>query len=663
MSKLKVTLMIKKPMAVVSALALLLSVVVPAMARESKVAHDRDLSAAPLQEQGPTDPAEMEAFLDDLFAQDMAENHVAGAAVAVVKDGKLFFAKGYGFADVDKKIPVDPEQTLFRVGSVGKTFTWTAVMQLVEQGKLDLDADVNTYLDFRIPDTYPEPIRLRHLLTHTSGFEQRLLGSAVSDPNDVVPGREFLISFMPARVRPPGEYVSYSNFNAVLAGYIVARVSGEPYEQYVQEHIFEPLGMAHSTALLEISPDLPGHISEGYTYAGGSFKTFPAYTGSLAGLPSGTHASTVTDMARFMIAHLQGGRYDDAAIPEARILKESTMQQMHSTLFTPDPRLWGVAHGFFDWSDNGQHTLGHRGLLPPMHSQMLLLPDQNLGVYVVYNSDGARPLTNPHSGFQKAFFDHYYPAPPVEPIQPPGDFSQRAARFVGSYRPTESEGTTVFRIFGLMDEYEVSDPDDGTLLFGMSRFVEVEPLYFRQVDGPFGIAFREDDQGRITHLFADRMPYTAFEKLDWYKTRSFHMVLFLGGVLMFLSMIPVAAVRFIRDRRSGANRRSAPRSARAAYWIILGVSLLNLLFLFGFALGMPAVMQNVLLDPPWIVKFALGLGVLAAVLTAGALVYTVLAWKDGYWGVAFRVYYTLVTVAALGFVWFLNYWNLLGWRY
>jgi CubicO group peptidase (beta-lactamase class C family) len=655
-------LMIKKSIAMILTLVILISIVGSAMAQENGIALGRNVPTAPSLAQGPTDPAELEAFLDELFAKDMEENHIAGAAVSVVKDGKLFFAKGYGYADIEKGIPVDPEQTNFSIGSLGKTITWTAVMQLVEQGKLDLEADVNTYLDFRIPDTYPEPIRLKHLMTHTSGFEQRLLGSAVSDADDVLPGREFLISFMSARMRPPGEAASYSNYNAILAGYIVARVSGQPYDQYIQEHIFNPLGMVHSTAQLPIPPELAADASVGYTYAGGIFKAFPDYTGSPMGTPSGMHQASVTDMARFMIAHLQGGFYGDAST-EMRIMEEITMQQMHSTLFTPDPRLRGTPHGFFDLSYNGQRTLGNRGNLPPMHGLLLLLPDQNLGVYVVYNTEGGGKLADPFTGFQKAFFDHYYPASAVEPIQPPADFAERAGRFVGSYRSTEPSGTTLLKMIGLMATTEISDPGDGTLLFRESRFVEVERLYFRQVDGPFGIAFREDDWGRITHMFTDLAPHVAFEKLDWYETRGFHMALAMGCVLVFLSMIPVAAIRAIRDRRLGGDRKPAPRGARVAGWIILGISLLNLLFLVGFALGMPAIIQNVLLDPPLITKIALGMGVLAAVLTVGALVYAVLAWKNRYWGIAGRVYYTLTTVAAVAFVWFLNYWNLLGWRY
>ena len=386
------------------------------MAQGTKAASGGNVSAALYQGQGPTDPAEMESFLDDLIGKQMKENHIAGAAVSVVKDGKLFFAKGYGYADLENRIPVDPEQTLFRIGSVTKLFTWTAVMQLVEQGKLDLEADINTYLDFRIPDPYPQPITLKHLLTHTAGFEDLHFELVVTNTDHLVPAREWLVSHMPARVRPPGVAAAYSNYGASLAGYIVARVSGQPYGQYIQEYILDLLGMVHTTAQWPIPPDLSAHESVGYRYADGDFQVFPDLIGQLAILPGGGMRSSATDIARFMIAHLQNGRYSDAKVAEARILKEATAQRMHSTLYAPDPRLLGTAYGFFDFSDNGQRTIGHSGEAEPMHSLLLLLPDQNLGVFVVYNSDGAGNLINQHLGFQRAFFDHYFPAQAVDPI-------------------------------------------------------------------------------------------------------------------------------------------------------------------------------------------------------------------------------------------------------
>jgi hypothetical protein len=420
----------------------------------------------------------------------------------------------------------------------------------------------------------------------------------------------------------------------------------------------------------------------GYTYEDGAFQVFPDTSemgqaaleysdmGQPALVPAGDMQASATDMARFMIAHLQDGRYSDANIAEARILNKSTAQQMHSTLYTPDPRLLGTTYGFFDFSDHGQRTIGHSGGSDPIYSLLLLLPEQNLGVFVAYNSEGGSDLILQHLGFQRAFFDHYYPTPAVERVQPPADFAERAGRFEGTYRITGGEpGTsyTTFERLGVLFRFStvtISDSGDGTLLFTNPwdewRFVEVEPLYFRQVDAPFGIVFREDDQGRITHMFTDYTPLFAFEKLGWYETPAFNMALAVGCILMFLSMIAVGLIRFIRKRRLSSDRNPASRGARVAYWIIGGISVLNLLFVAGTMLWFnPVPVFGVSMN----YKIVLGVGVLAAVLTVGALIYSVLSWKNSYWGIAARVHYTLVTLAAVAFVWFLNYWNLLGWRF
>ncbi len=616
------------------------------------------------ERRGPTETAELEAFLDELMARYMAEYHIAGAAVSVVKDGEVLLSKGYGYADLGKGIPVDPEKTGFPVGSVTKLFTWTAVMQLAEQGKLDIDTDINEYLDFRIPDTYPQPITLKHLMSHADGFEERFFEFNVTEADELVPEREWLVSHMPARVRPPGDVAAYSNYGTSLAGYIVARVSGQPYYQYIQEHILDPLGMAHSSVRMPIPPELKAQTTTGYTFVDDTFQTFPDYMSQLATAPAAALQASATDMARFMIAHLPGNR--DIGSSKA-IMSEDTLQQMHSTLYTHDPRLLGTAYGFFEFTDNGQRAIGHDGEAHPVNSQLLLLPDQNLGIFVSYNSEGGGELTSQHLGFQRAFFDHYYPPPVVEPIQPPADFAERAGRFVGSYRLTRSSYTTFEEVNVLMGKtVEISDSGDGALLFatpwGDWRFVEVAPLYFRQEDSPYAIAFREDGRGRITHLFTDYTPQFGFERLRWYETPGFNMILALGCVLVFLSVFPAASLRAILNRRPGDEQKAAPRAARQARGIILGICILNLLFVIGNVMWGEANLAP-LLGVTLIYKIVLGLGVLAAVLTVGALVYTVLAWKNGYWGVANRTYYTLVTVAAVAFVWFLNSWNLLGWRF
>lgn len=638
--------------------AVLLSVAAPVAAGGGAAAGEGMLVSLN-QAEGPTDAGEMEAFMDEMFASHMEENHIAGAAVAVVKDGQLFFAKGYGYADLENKNLVDPEQTMFKIGSLTKLFTWTAVMQLVEQGKLDLDADINTYLDFSIPDTYPQPITLKHLMAHTSGFEDIHADLVKLDEADLAPPREWLASHLPARVRPPGDVAAYSNYNAALAGYIVARVSGQSYSEYVQEHILTPLGMNSTTVQYPTPPELRAQESVGYMYEDG-YQIFPQLLTPVDVYPAGVMRASTTDMARFMIMHLQDGFYGDAAT-EIRILEEATARQMHGTLFAPHPNILGNAYGFFEFNDNGQRVIGHSGSGEPMESMLLLLPDQNIGVFVAYNSLGAGELNRQHFGFQRAFFDHYYPAPAVEPIQPPSDFAARADRFVGAYKWTMSSYTTLEKFFALTGPtINVSNPGDGTLLlespFGDWHIVEEEPLYFRFVDSSYHVAFREDDQGHIVYLFTDLTPMMSFEKVPWYETLAFNMPLLMISLLLFLSMLIVTFIRFLRNRRRVADQTPSPRRASR---LIVWISVLNLLFIVGNVMWGEQIVFGV----PFAYKVTLGLGVLSALLTVAVLVYTALAWKDRYWGVAFRIFYTLVTVAAVAFVWFLNQWNLLGWRY
>jgi hypothetical protein len=214
-----------------------------------------------------------------------------------------------------------------------------------------------------------------------------------------------------------------------------------------------------------------------------------------------------------------------------------------------------------------------------------------------------------------------------------------------------------------MSLVEVKNPGNGTLIlvtpWGEWSFVEEAPMYFRKVDESFHILFREDDEGHIAYLFTDYTPMMAFEKVPWYETLDFNIPLLLTSLLLFLSVLPVALIRATRNRRTSDDQKPALHGARVASRLIVGISILNLLFVVGTFLWGEQIWSGI----PFMYKFVMGFGVLAAFLTAGALVYTVLAWKNSYWSIAARLHYTLVTIAALAFVWFLNLWNLLGWRY
>jgi CubicO group peptidase (beta-lactamase class C family) len=603
---------------------------------------------------GLTDPAELEAFLDDLLARQLAERHIPGASLAVVKDGRLFFAKGYGYANLEQRMPLVADQTLVRVGSIAKLFTWTAVLQLVEQGKLDLNADVNTYLaDVTIPATYPAPITLAHLLTHTAGFEDHQLGITVSSMAGLVPLGSYLTKAMPARIYPPGTVTAYSNYGTTLAGYIVERVSGEPFEQYVQHHILQPLGMRHSTFAQQLPTELAAQLAVSYAYDD-TYHALPFEYFQIA--PAAGLSATATDIAQFMIAHLQDGRLGDA-----RILQAATAQDMHRQHFLNDPHVSGMAYGFAEMTLNGQLLLVHSGTTndEQFHSLLVLLPAQNTGLFVSYSGAGGGAAK---WALLQEFLDHYAPAPPPPALTPPADFAQRAGQFTGSYQSTRMASTTIEKIQALFaPATAVSATADGYLMIaGLSaeptQWVEMAPLVFRQVGGQESLAFRADGQGRITYLFRGNLPIVAYRKLAWYEALPVQYGLLAGCVAVFLSTLVVWPIGWLIARRKATPR---PRLAGLARWLAWGISALYVLFLVIFVVSISDLLQF----PAPLTKAALVVAMAATALTVGMAACAGFAWQRRYWTIVGRAHYTLVTLGALAFIWFLNYWNLLGFRW
>jgi CubicO group peptidase (beta-lactamase class C family) len=638
-----------------------LAIIVLLLAAPSAIAQDiptESNSNASLgsHQQGPTDPQELEAFIDGVMAAQMEAYHIPGATISVVKDGELFFAKGYGYADSESRKPVIANETLFRIGSVSKLFTWTAVMQLAEQGKLDLNTDVNTYLtDFKIPDTYPEPITLAHLMTHTPGFEDRSLGMAARTAEDIEPLGEHLAKNMPARVRPAGEITAYSNHGTALAGYIVEEVSGMPFDDYIEENIYKPLDIQHSTFRQPLPPELAPDMAVGYTYENGAYKSEEFEYVTI--YPAGSMSATSTDMAKFMIAHLEDGRYDDV-----RILQEATAQEMHRQQFTYDPRINGMCYGFYEGSLNDQKIIEHGGDTIYFHSLLVLLPEEKVGIFVSFNSLDMEPenrLGGARVELKQAFLDRYYPIPDSSSLQTPADFQQRAGQLTGSYGITRTVYTTYEKLIGIMMKIDVSATEDG-LIFLSKQWVEVEPMVFHEVGGQQTLVFREDSQGCITHMFVSGWPILAFVKLAWYEAPMFHYILLGVSMVLFLSVVawPIGA---LHNRLKG-KKNAGVLLSRQARWVAGGMSALYVLFLIGMVIVLSDT-TSIMYGVPPLLRFVLVLPLLAVVLTIGAMGFTVLAWKNSYWGVAGRVHYTLVTLASLAFIWFLNYWNLLGFRF
>lgn len=593
---------------------------------------------------------DLEAFFDGLMAAQLQHYDVGAAVVAVVHDGETVFAKGYGHSDIHSRAAVDPDETLFRVGSISKLFTWTAIMQLVEKGEISLDDDVNEYLTrFQIPEAYDEPVRIRHLLTHTPGFEDAGLGFViVFDETLVKPLAEALETHVPERVRPPGVYTAYSNFGTALAGLIVANVSGLSFEDYVEKNIFAPLGMVNSSFREPLPDDLAAQMATGYLYKDGAPTAGEFEILANVG-PAGGLSATATDLARFMIAHMQKGEYEGA-----RILTEESVSEMHKRAFALDPRLPGMALGFYEMEYNDRRLIGHAGDTIFFHSQLAIIPSLDMGIIVSYSGfpPGAR------EELLQALMDRYAPLP-IEYVEPPEDFD--GSRFAGSYKNLRRNHSTIEKISTAFGELTVTPSEDNTLIvaFGQKpqQYVEIEPLLFREVDGPNRLAFEENEDGDITHLFMDSLPFMPFERKAWYETVGTSTAILGLGYLLCITMMCSAVIRRKSNRTLSGPARWATRLSIGfgvlsfIVAVLSGIAVTDIAKDFG-AGGMPATLT-----------IALAILLVPALLSLSFPVFAVAAWRNGYWTWGRRVHYTLFALAAISMTWFYFHWNAIGFQY
>jgi CubicO group peptidase (beta-lactamase class C family) len=450
-------------------------------------------AAEPVVSTAPLTKADVESWLDGLIPNAIDRGDIAGGVIVVVKDGQVLAEKGYGYSDVAKKTPVDPEQTLFRPGSISKTFTATAVMQLVEQGKLGLDVDVNQYLDFKIPPREGQPITLRNIMTHTTGFEETLkglMGSAIP-----LPLGDYLKAWIPERVFPPGKIPAYSNYASALAGYIVQRVSGEPFADYAQNHILTPLGMTHSSFQQPLPQALLSQMSQGYMTASGQ----PSYYEMVGVAPAGSLAATGADMGKYMIAHLQNGSYNGA-----QILKPETAIAMHAAQPKIYPALNAMALNFYEHSRNGHRVIAHNGGTQYFHSDLHLFIDDGVGIFISLNSPGSEGAAGAlHDALFHGFADRYFP--PAAPLAPAtvdaATAKQHAKLMAGSWESSRRSYSNFVAVSSLLGGLQIVANDDGTISLRLGSgklkpWREIAPFVWRESDG----------QNKIQAIVADGQP-------------------------------------------------------------------------------------------------------------------------------------------------------------
>jgi CubicO group peptidase (beta-lactamase class C family) len=595
-------------------------------------------------------------FFDGEMPQLLRQDRIPGVVVSVVSGGRTAFAKGYGMADVEHGVPFDASRSLVRVASISKLFTWTAVMQQVEAGRLDLDVDVNRYLkDFRIPATFPRPVTLRDLMDHTAGFEDYIIDTAAHDAAGMTPLGEYLARHLPARIQPPGEISAYSNYGAALAGYIVSEVSGEPYEVYVQRHLLDPLAMTHSTAAQPLPAALAGDLARSYDSDAVPPRPIPFTFDTTP--PDGSLSVTATDIANFMTAQLNEGRFGANSI-----LSPATTALMHERTFAADPRLSGYAHGFMDRTINGHRVLLHDGGWEGFRSVLLLVPGCDLGLFLSFNGTSASGAA---AGFMDAFSGRFLPTTSTTDgtTGTTGNTGATPTRTsvstprAGFYQTTRHNESTVEKVSTLLDSSRLTLGADGTVHFGGKNWAPQGDGSYRSADGTDRMVFLTGSDGR--HYLATDGP--AYELMTRDETLPFNLWVLLVALLPALGALVLPVVWVLRriTRRVTATT-GVWRAARA---LAAGSAVLGLAFLAALTATLVGDTDEFRYHVPLSFRLLLGVPIVVLAAAAVAAALTVRGWRGSGAGVVARVHQVALFAGIAALTWFLWQWNLIGWQY
>jgi CubicO group peptidase (beta-lactamase class C family) len=587
---------------------------------------------------------ELAAFMDGTVNAHLRTTHTPGATVSIVKDGKLIFARGYGFADVEKQIPVSAESTLFRIASITKIFTATAIMQLVEQGKLDLDTDVNTYLaEFKIKNNFPEPVTLRHLMTHSAGFEESRIDQIIVDykegdsENSIL---EDLKTHFPEQVRAPGTYASYSNHGISLTGRIIEIASGQSYHDYLEQHILKPLSMLNTTARQPLPEHLKETISVGYYSGEGPFR--PGPFNIAVGTAAGSISSSATDMAKFMIMHLQKGEYEGQSIISTHMA--STMQ---SQQFTHDPRLPGMALQFIESSVNDERTIGHGGSLLRHLSQVVLIPELGVGIFVSFNSANGQPQR-----LVQQFLDRYTFAEATHGSL--DTTAERLPKIVGSYISLRRGYTHFAKLLTAVPgrgSIEVSDLGNGKIGLGGSQYHEIEPFVFQQINGHERLVFKTNEEGDVSHLFFN--PTSAYEKSTGFQSIGVQQMIGLSTMIIFVFSTLVWVFSSFRGLFVSGLTSAFEKKA----WGVTAIPGFLIVFML---MAFPVDSESILNGLPTLFVVALNLNYLMIPVFATMLYFTFQGWRKGLFSIFDRLLYSILSLLLFVTIWWFDNWHIMG---
>lgn len=634
----------------------------PPMSTTSQITPDvlRQTLAAPQQAVPVIDRAALAAFVDGVVRSLMTDKGIAGVTVAVTDRNGPLLLRGYGIASLHPQRQVDPNSTLFRIGSISKTFTYVATMQLVAAGKLDLDAPVDSYLPpgLKTADSRYPPIRLWHLMTHTAGYEDSALGHLFSDdPRQVLALADYLAKYRPRRVRAPAVHADYSNYSVALLGEIVARVSGEPFDSYIERHILTPLGMAHTTFREPLPPGDPragaaalsGAYSSGFKYDQGGFIAQPfEYISQIA--PAGAAASDAADMARWMRMLLNDGVLDGAQVLDPVAFKEMTTPTWRNA-----PAVHAIAHGFFVGRYGNYRSLEHAGDTLWFHSNMVVLPQPGIGVFVSTNTDTGPAL---ESILPRLIFEHFLTqARPTPPPAPPPGFAKSGQNYAGTWLSERRNDSTLEKPL-TVDVAKTAVTANGQLVLSAGersrRYVEESRDVFRDLDSSDRIQFLRDAHGRLSG-FAASYGHVVFDRVTWFDSPATAL-----AALALLLLVCVGALIGAWGRRTRTHQqREARAPARALLFAVFGWTLFFLIAAIAVTMLGAAGNDLVFHFPTPMVWATVIVAYLAALLSVFALFVLPRAWHVRDWSVWRKCRHTAILALMLFVIALLIEWKVL----
>ncbi|MDN5667851.1 MAG: beta-lactamase family protein [Renibacterium salmoninarum] len=511
--------------------------------------------------------ADADPWLDGMMAGLLKREGIPGAVVSIVADGRTVSSKGYGVADASLPASgsnlVDPQNTVFRVASVSKVFNATLVMQLVEEGKLDLDVDVQRYLDFELPRRFSQPITLRNLLSHTAGFEEHLQGLTETDPGKRLSVREFLADHPPAQIYAPGTVPAYSNYGNTLAGYIAQRILAQPYEEAFRQRVSDPLGMDATSYQQPLPAELQARAAQGHDAAGA--KTDYEY---ISDVPAGALSTTAADMAKFM--NFQLGTPPSPGSPASPVLSPATLATMQQPAIG-ESILGGLAAGarmalgFAQELRNGLTALSHTGDTAGFHSGLYLVPEKKAGIFIALNGDG-KNLDGPHAirtELWNAFADRYFPGPAsAAPGTDPETAKQHAAAMAGKYDLSRTIASSFPAIFSMTGQVGITANPDGTISLevpgpiGSDEYREISPWLWQAKTSQARLAVRTD-AGKVSAISFDAA--NTLVPISPEKNNAFVLPALQAGTLVFAGAIVFRSFLWFRQRRERQPRARSDR--------------------------------------------------------------------------------------------------------